>query len=505
MKSENKIKRRIGALVVLGIMLVLAYLPMTTADHSSDYALDADDGTPAHAVYVDSEGEVGIGTETPGAQLDVDPTITTTSDYIGIRSDMTLNVAGTMSNWYGSYIAAPTLTLGSITNKYAFVTESGAGRVGIGDTSPDFKLEVTGSSGSGYFGVTSSSDGDVFKIDSSGNVGIGTASITSKLQIGQDAHSQQWTSNTYPQVLISGVDNENEAMAFKIQDENKNEYFRVSSIKDVSTGKVCVAGKLGVGTTTPFFPLEVKQSANSGSNFEAIVIRDSDSTGTARMYMNSDDRFVIQRGANTNQLVLDNSGNVGIGTANPSKTLTVNGSNNINIKFPDGLNGTSINQNIYGGYTVPSGQTLYLLTAYNSRAGSNYLKIDEDVYFGFVDYGRISFDSPFVVSSGSVISSTYSYLRITGLLINEDVDVINDGLESDYGHTVPTGKTLYVYTAYNIKDGINYFHIDELGESYWKFLSRDCETFDSPLVVPGGSTLYGGDSGEPIRITGVEW
>jgi hypothetical protein len=30
-------------------------------------------------------------------------------------------------------------------------------KVGIGDTSPDFKLEVTGSSGSGYFGVTSSS------------------------------------------------------------------------------------------------------------------------------------------------------------------------------------------------------------------------------------------------------------------------------------------------------------------------------------------------------------
>ena len=30
-------------------------------------------------------------------------------------------------------------------------------RVGIGDTSPDFKLEVAGSSGSGYFGVTSSS------------------------------------------------------------------------------------------------------------------------------------------------------------------------------------------------------------------------------------------------------------------------------------------------------------------------------------------------------------
>jgi len=35
-----------------------------------------------------------------------------------------------------------------------------AGEVGIGDTSPDFKLEVTGSSGSGYFGVSSSSSLD---------------------------------------------------------------------------------------------------------------------------------------------------------------------------------------------------------------------------------------------------------------------------------------------------------------------------------------------------------
>ena len=55
--------------------------------------------------------------------------------------------------------------------------------VGIGETAPNFKLEVTGSSGSGYFGVTSSSDGDIFIIDSSGNVGIGVSGPLEKLEV----------------------------------------------------------------------------------------------------------------------------------------------------------------------------------------------------------------------------------------------------------------------------------------------------------------------------------
>jgi hypothetical protein len=42
------------------------------------------------------------------------------------------------------YVAAPTLNTGSsVTNKYAFVSESGAGNVGIGTTSPGAKLEIT--------------------------------------------------------------------------------------------------------------------------------------------------------------------------------------------------------------------------------------------------------------------------------------------------------------------------------------------------------------------------
>jgi hypothetical protein len=46
-----------------------------------------------------------------------------------------------MTNWYGGYIAAPTGT-GTITNKYALVTEANAGNVGIGTTSPTAKLSI---------------------------------------------------------------------------------------------------------------------------------------------------------------------------------------------------------------------------------------------------------------------------------------------------------------------------------------------------------------------------
>lgn len=49
------------------------------------------------------------------------------------------------------------------------------GRVGITDTTPDYKLEIQTSIGSGYLGITNSSDGDVFVVDSSGNVGVGVA------------------------------------------------------------------------------------------------------------------------------------------------------------------------------------------------------------------------------------------------------------------------------------------------------------------------------------------
>jgi hypothetical protein len=88
-------------------------------------------------------GNVGVGTMAPSAKLDISPTVTTTTDVKGILSGLVYNGLTAMTNYYGHYVAAPTGT-GTITNKYALVTEAAAGNVGIGTTGPRNALDVAG-------------------------------------------------------------------------------------------------------------------------------------------------------------------------------------------------------------------------------------------------------------------------------------------------------------------------------------------------------------------------
>ncbi len=129
------------------------------------YSLDADDGTPSSAVYVNYKGEVGIGTTTPAATLHIthstSGTATTHPDSVLALESNTTNVLSFLSpnnvSTAGIYFADPeNFEVGKIvynhtTNKMTFVTNNSqnmvitsSGDIGIGNTAPAVKLDVEG-------------------------------------------------------------------------------------------------------------------------------------------------------------------------------------------------------------------------------------------------------------------------------------------------------------------------------------------------------------------------
>ena len=157
-------------------------------------------------LFVDTNGNVGIGTSSPGAKLEVNGSIL-------VGASQFIRNAGIF------YIDAP-----SDTATHGFVIRAGSayttvmrilpgGNVGIGASSPGSKLEVNGAVSASLGAVTTPSftfTGDLntgmwspaadtvafstggserARIDSSGNVGIGTATTTHGLNVANGATS----------------------------------------------------------------------------------------------------------------------------------------------------------------------------------------------------------------------------------------------------------------------------------------------------------------------------
>jgi hypothetical protein len=134
-----------------------------------------------------SIGLVGIGTlpllGSPQSQLEVKPTVTENASYIGIKSGIVYNGGETMANCYLNYIAAPSGS-GTITNKYALVTEANAGNVGVGLTSPGSKFQVNGNAAIGYSASQAAPSNGLLV---AGAVGLAQTSPASGLHIGANA------------------------------------------------------------------------------------------------------------------------------------------------------------------------------------------------------------------------------------------------------------------------------------------------------------------------------
>ena len=278
----------------------------------------------------DSSGNLGIGTTSPDVSLDIERT----------NNSSNTNV--------------PTLRFTDADTSSAAGQKSGQVEFFTSDTTPgpvgvhsfiNGQTEGTGGLGALVFGTgQSGSASEKVRIDSSGNVGIGTTSPTALLHVAGDARigAAGATSQLMGMVSSGGV-------------------FEITTSSSV--GKIHLARDVGIGTDSPSSTLHVQAAANNdttltitggvtaglGSNAAIKLIPDGTSGEGVIDVDGSDgyDQLELRTGGTT-ALTIDGSQNVGIGTDSPTAysgytTLALNNASNGGV-LDFQANGTGVGQ-----------------------------------------------------------------------------------------------------------------------------------------------------------------
>jgi hypothetical protein len=156
-------------------------------------------------------------------------------------------------------------------------------------------------------------------LDTSGNVGIGTASPDAALTVNTVASFGAGAA-ALPSIAAKG-------------DLNTGLWFPAADTIAASTGgserlRIDSSGNVGIGTSSPGVKLDVNGVIRS-TGTSAILAISKRSTGTGDawgIYSQSGELNLYDYIAASSRLVIDSSGNVGIGTSSPSQKLVVNSS-----------------------------------------------------------------------------------------------------------------------------------------------------------------------------------
>ena len=406
--SNNAIIAGNNTATLIGYDVSGTYTPSAKFNNNGDISFYEDTGT-TQALFWDASAEsLGIGTTSPSRTLHIKDSVASIrlEDSDGTSYGEIIYNEG--SN--GLLIRSDENNADSGSN-IIFEVDGGekaridsSGKVGIGETSPDSKLHVNAGgsdmvakfestdagsyinivdSGSGTYGgmIGAISDNIVFspnnveavRIDSSGNVGIGTTSPSSTLHIKGGSTTTQSTFSNFisNSTFRSVVNHANEYGLYMGYANATTDTSAIQSGRSNGTVEELAlnpyGGNVGIGTTNPQVELHVEdalgncivniESATTG--YSALNLGDTNNDDVGQIkYDNSSNSMQLTTNA-SEAMRIDSSGNVGIGTTSPSTSLHVVGTITADTHFTSSDSNATLSTSGSGG-TIrfrPNGST----------------------------------------------------------------------------------------------------------------------------------------------------
>ena len=395
------------------------------------------------------------------------------------------------------------VTLAGGANDKVLYLEGSSGNVGIGTTTPLAKLDIQGTQGQ-LFSVTDDLSGSIFAVadisgvpifdvNSSGvsyfdgNVGIGTASPSDKLDILTTTGPQIRLSRTSTNYSTLYADSAGGLIISSYSSGSAN--YQIFSINSSEKVRIINNGNVGIGTTSPGTKLDVDGSirlstsgkvegrsypytTNIGSGANAtttnITAGSTDKSEISLIGGDVGDRIEFKTNS-TERMRIDSSGNVGIGTTSPGAKLDVRG-----------ILRSYLNSGNYGQIDNGSFQ------AVGAHGGTFMLDLDNTGSADLVNIKK-SGSSRFYIENGG----------------NVGIGVTGPTTKLDVGGSVriAAGSNLYFTssnTTFKIQQDTTNSELDIYGGALVPAISIDNS---SHLALPG----YGlSGSGTPIKLLGLD-